>query len=950
MKNQTMTAAALAVLLPAAVQAQTAPAPGAPQISASVDGANPYTSATPEDIIVTGTRQSGRTKQSSPAPVDVISGKDLAATGEQNVFDALNKLLPSLNLPPAGFDIAGLVRSARLRGLSPDDTLVLVDGKRRHLSAYINALTGPVGGSDPVDLDMIPISLIDHIEVLRDGAAAQYGSDAIAGVINIILKHNDHGGDAFAQEGATYVQDGFTNNLGASVGTSLGGKGFFDFAANYRYHDHTNRDGNYPDTGPLPTQDKDNLSQIEGDPRYNLVNLGFNTAYTIAPEATLYSNATYSYRHSEAFENYRDPNTSGAYAPSAITPATPFGNLTAANFYPIGFEPLETINEDDYAVTIGVKGDVADDWHYDLSSTYGGDILNFGLVNSINTSLLQATGDSPTHFHNGRYADTEWTNNLDFNHPFDLPFLAKPLSVAIGGEIRRDTYEIDQGDSAAQFGGGPQAFAPVTPQDTAYLQRTNEAIYGDVAAYITEHWQVDIAGRFEHYTDFGNTETGKVTSRYDVTPWFAVRGTISNGFRAPTLAQEGFTSVNVGPTTASGQFAVGSAAAAALGARALKPERSQNYEAGIIVTPMQDMHLAIDAYQIGLRDQIVNSGDFTGDAAASALALSGLLPPTCSAGGCSVSAQFFTNGVSTRTRGVDITADYLTRLAQYGRINWVASANINDVELTRIDPTVNFTPDVLSELTRDSPKTKIILQGTWTWDRFSFMGRATRYGEVDEVLADGNSGNFPYTSNRNKPAWIGDVEIGYDIFQGLKLTVGADNFTDKYAYHTTAGSRYHNAVIYIPSSPYGIDGGLYYARLNYSFGAKPPAPMPEPVPTAATAPEIITPTRTYLVFFDWDRADLTGRARQIVAEAAQAAPRVQTTKIEVNGYTDLSGTAAYNQKLSVRRAKTVEAELVHDGVAESEIFIHGYGETNPLVPTAKGVREPQNRRVEIILK
>ena len=718
MKNQTMTAAALAVLLPATLQAQTAPAPAAPQIAAAVDSTNPNASAAPEDIIVTGTRQQGRTKQSSPAPVDVISGKELAATGEQNVFDALNKLLPSLNLPPAGFDIAGLVRSARLRGLSPDDTLVLIDGKRRHVSAYINALTGPVGGSDPVDLDMIPISLIDHIEVLRDGAAAQYGSDAIAGVINIILKHNDHGGDAFAQEGATYVQDGFTNNLGASVGTSLGGKGFFDFAADYRYHDHTNRDGNYPDTGPLPTDDKNTLSQIEGDPRYNLVNLGFNTAYTIAPEATVYSNATYTYRHSEAFENYRDPNTSGAYAPSAITPATPFGNLTASTFYPIGFEPLETINEDDYAVTVGVKGDVAGDWHYDLSSTYGGDIMNFGLINSINTSLLQATGDSPTHFHNGRYADTEWTNNLDFSHPFDLGFLARPLSVAVGGEIRRNTYSIDQGDSASQFGGGPQAFAAVTPTDSAYLQRTNEAIYGDVCRL---HHRA-LAGRYRrtlralHRRRQHRDRQSHLALRRDT----LVRRARHHQQRLPrTDARTG--RLHPPSTWARRRRAASSPSVPPppppLGARPLKPERSQNYEAGIIVTPMQDMHLAIDAYQIGLRDQIVDSGSFTGDAAAAALALSGLLPPTCSAGGCSVSAQYFTNGVNTRTRGVDITWDYLTRLGQYGRINWVASANINDVELTRVDPTVNFTPDVLSELTRDSPKSKIILQGTYTLDR-----------------------------------------------------------------------------------------------------------------------------------------------------------------------------------------------------------------------------------------
>jgi iron complex outermembrane receptor protein len=952
MKRQLLSSAAtlavLAILAPLAAGAQEAPTAGLAPVSSTVSDAQSTPPASqPEDVIVTGTRQLGRTKQQSPAPVDVISAKELAATGQQNVFDALDKLLPSLDLPPQGFDIAGLVRSARLRGLSPDDTLVLVDGKRRHDSAYINALTGPVGGSDPVDLDMIPISLIDHIEVLRDGAAAQYGSDAIAGVINIILKHANHGGDAFAQEGATYVQDGFTNNLGTSQAFSLGENGFFDLAEDYRYHDHTLRSGNYPQStstvansqlpglGLAPVKIPQDVSHIEGDPRYNLVNLGYNTAYTISPALTVYSFGTYSYRHSAAFENFRDPNTSGAYP-------------TVIGVYPNGFEPQEVINEDDYSETLGVKGDLQGDWHYDLSTTYGGDIMNFGLIESVNSSLLAATGSSPTHFHDGEYNDTEWTSNLDISRQFDLGFLAKPLSVAVGGEFRRNTYEIQQGDSAAQYGGGPQAFGAVTPLDSGYYQRTNEAVYGDVATYITSQWQVDIAGRFEHYSDFGNTETGKVTSRYDVTPWFAVRGTISNGFRAPTLAQEGFTTVNVGPVTASGQFPVNSAAARALGSRPLKPERSQNYEVGFVVTPMESMHLAVDAYQIGLRDQIVDSGLFTGDAAAAALALSGLLPPTCSGGGCNVSAQYFTNGVNTRTRGVDITADYLTHLGGYGRIAWVASANINDVELTRVDSTVNFTPDVLSELTRDTPKTKIILQATWTLEPFSFMARATRYGEVDEVLADGNSGSYPFTSNRNKPAWIGDVELGYNITENLKFTLGADNFTDKYASHTTAGSRYHNAVIYIPSSPYGIDGGLYYGRLNFNWGAppKPVAEMPVPPPPAAPAP---TPARTYLVFFDWDRADLTERARQIVASAAEASTHVQTTRISVNGYTDLSGTAAYNQKLSVRRAEAVEKELIHDGIARSEIFIHGYGETHPLVQTAQGVREPQNRRVEIIL-
>jgi iron complex outermembrane receptor protein len=836
--------------------------------------------------------------------------------------------------------------------------LVLVDGKRRHVSANINADIGPVGGSDPVDLDMIPVSMIDHIEVLRDGAAAQYGSDAIAGVINIILKHADHGGDAFAQEGATYVSDGFTNNLGASAATSLGGNGYFDLSGDYRYHDHTNRDGTFPTTAatgsqlavPYNVQNLKTVSQIEGDPRYNLANVGYSTGYTVSPELEVYSVGTYGYRHSEAFENFRDPNTSGTFTPTAITPSTPFGNLTAFNYYPGGFEPLEAINEDDYSVTLGAKGELGDDWHYDLSSTYGGDIDNISTIASINTDLLHATGVSPTSFHAGEFNDTEWTSNLDITKPIDISFLPKPLNIAFGGEFRRNTYQLNPGDSAATFGGGSQAYPGFTQASAGYYQRESEAGYIDLATYITEAWQIDLAGRFEHYSDVKDTETGKFTTRYDVTSWFALRGTISNGFRAPSLAQEGFAAVNVGPTTASGQFPVNSAAAKALGSIPLKPERSQNYEVGFVSTPIERMHFAVDLYRIDIRDQIVDSGAFSGTAALDALKLSGLLPPTCSpSSGCNVYAQYYTNGVNTKNYGADVTIDYLTLLGDYGKINWVAAANFSSITITHQEASAGLTPDVLSEIDEDTPKSKIILQGTYSLGPWSLMGRATRYGQSVEVLADGPDGGAPYTANRNRPTWIGDVEIGYKVTPELTFTVGANNVTDKYADHTTSTSRYHNAVEYIPSSPWGIDGGFYYGRLAYNWGAPPPPPAEMPVPPPPVAPAPI-PARTYLVFFDWDRADLTARAKQIVASAAEASTHVATTQIEVNGYTDLSGTAAYNQKLSVRRAMTVKAELVHDGVAANEIDIHGFGETHPLVPTAKGVREPQNRRVEIILK
>ncbi len=979
MKSHLLATAALVGLLPLsahaqqaapspALQAQLTPTPGVGAVqgaTAEPAEANAPNLGAQEDIIVTGTRQQGRTKAESPAPVDVISAAELERTGQQNVFDALNTILPSFDLPPFGFDTAGLVRAARLRGLSPDDTLVLVDGKRRHVSANINADIGPVGGSDPVDFDMIPISLIDHIEVLRDGAAAQYGSDAIAGVINIILKHDTHGGSAFVQEGATYVQDGFTNNVGGHFALPIMNDGFFDLAADYRYHDHTNRDGDFPTLGGPGaglfasnpngyTTFPKNTSQIEGDPRYNLVNLGYNAGYTLSDAAQLYSFSTYSYRHAESFENFRVPsntgNGSGAYN---TDPGTPFGNLTALNYYPNGFEPLEALNEDDYSFTGGIKGEVFGGWTYDLSTTYGGDIDNVSTLNSLNPDFLHTFGYSPTHFHAGEFNDTEWTNNLDFSKPFDVAFLPKPVNVAFGAEYRRDTYQINPGDAASRFEGGAQAYPGFTTQSAGYFERSNEAGYIDVATYLLPKWQVDLAGRFEHYTDVGNTETGKFTTRYDFSPLLGIRGTISNGFRAPTLAQEGFAAVNVAPTNATAQFPVDSAAARSLGASPLKAERSQNYEVGFVSQPIERMHVALDFYQIDIRDQIVDSGLFGTTAAQEALVntafvLDGATPPAGAAG--NLFAQFYTNGVKTRTRGADLTIDYVTPLSDASKINWLLAANFNNVSILSTEASAGLTPDVLSEIKESTPKSKIIAQAVYTNNPFSVTLRETRYGQVVEVLADGDTGGAPFTYNRNRPHFITDLELAYRITPEVTFTLGADNLFDTYANHTTADARYHNAEEYIISSPYGIDGGVYYGRINYTFG-KAPAPLPEPPPSAiAPPPTAAQPARTYLVFFDWDRADLTARARQIVAQAAQASTQSQTTRLEVNGYTDLSGTAAYNKRLSIRRAESVESELVKDGVARNEITIHGFGEADPLVQTAPGVREPQNRRVEIVLK
>jgi iron complex outermembrane receptor protein len=768
LKTSSATIATLGLLVPVSLQAQTASSvpPPDPAVSALSSTATPPAPA--EDVIVTGTRQQGRTKQESPAPVDVISGKELQATGQQNLFDALNKVLPSLDLPGFGFDTAGLVRAARLRGLSPDDTLVLIDGKRRHVSANINADIGPVGGSDPVDFDMIPLSLIDHVEVLRDGAAAQYGSDAVAGVINVILKHADHGGSAYAQEGAFYAGDGFTNNIGTSLAAPIGQTGYFDISGDYRYHDHSNRDGNFigqtgtaADPNPLvangaqggPITIKGNPSRIEGDPRYNLVNLGYNAGYD-AGDITLYSFGTYGYRHAEAFENFRDPNYAGAYGTNT---GVPFGNLTASTYYPVGFTPLEAFNEDDYAVTGGVKGLLADDWRWDLSTTYGGDIDNVSTLSSVNPNYLQTFGSSPTHFHAGEFNNTEWTTNLDISKPIDVGIFAKPLSVAFGGEFRRNTYQIMPGDFPSRFEGGSQAYPGFSLASAGQYHRTNEAGYIDLATEVLPHWQVDIAGRFEHYSDVGDTETGKFTTRYDITPQFAVRGTISNGFRAPSLAQEGFAAVNVAPTNATAQFPVNSAGARLLGSTPLKAERSQNYSVGFVATPIERMHAALDFYQIDIRDQIENSGLFGGTTTASggvtpedllvaqAYALNGSALPV-GASPTSALAQFYTNGIATRTQGADFTLDYVTYLGDNGKINWLLASNINSIVITHQSVSAGFTPDVLSEIKDATPKSKTVLQANYSNGPFGLLLRETRYGQVAEI-------HHRYRNQLQGPAW-----------------------------------------------------------------------------------------------------------------------------------------------------------------------------------------------------
>jgi iron complex outermembrane receptor protein len=791
----------LALLLPPGL-ATLANAASADLTSSSVslagDAAAAGEPASLDEVVVTGTREQNVKARDSVAPIDVIPAAALVATGATDLRDALERTIPSLNRQSFGGDLGNLTDSIQLRGLSPDHVLILVNGKRRHTTASIYADGGPLQGSAPVDIDLIPISAIDHIEVLRDGAAAQYGSDAIAGVINIILKSADHGGGASVLAGEYYKRDGFTGDVGADAGTTLGEDGFFHLSADYLHHDHSVRSGADSRTGVV-----DNL--IFGDPLINRISAAYNAGKSLANGAVeVYSFATYAHRDAESYENYRLPT---------VLPAV----------YPTGFSPQETIAENDFSVTVGVKGDELLGWHWDLASTYGSDDDHFGLVNSGNPSLYAATGSTPTTFDIASFKNSQWTNNLDFVRPFDIG-LAGPFNVAFGGEWRRETYKVGPGQPESYIDGGSQSFQGLAPVNAGSYSRNNYAAYVDLAATPVTDWQLDLAGRYEHYSDFGRTTNGKLSTRYDFTPRLAVRATVSTGFRAPSLAQEFFSDLNVSPTGASGQLAARSPAATLLGATQLQPEKSNNFSVGVVAEPIERLHTTLDAYLITIRNRIIDGGTYAGAQAIDALAANGItLPPGINP--ADVSAVYFSNGANTKTYGADFTADYRSDFGDVGIVDWDGAANYNHTVITRIGLDGNGNPllnaQTASYLATAQPQSKIIVGGTWRLSGWRASLHEIRYGKsVQEDSYYSGPNAFSITTfykSINNPKYVTNIETGYEWSSGFSWVVGANNLFNVYPKELPAAQRYIGTALYDASTGVGIDGGYYYTRVAFKF-------------------------------------------------------------------------------------------------------------------------------------
>jgi len=801
-----------------------------------------------ERILVTGSRRNDRTVSDSSVPVDVISLDDMVSTGQLEVSQILSTLVPSFNYPHASIaDGTDHSRPAVLRGLAPDHTLVLINGKRRHSSALLN-LNGTVGrGSSAVDLNTIPTSAIKTIEVLRDGAAAQYGSDAIAGVINIILKDQEGGslsvtygeyntqmagvaqltgvgadsnGDlAFTTGADRKLTDGAITTISGDYGFALPSDGFINFSFESRNRDASNRSGfdpreNYArlDSGALDprefTIDRYNhkFGKAEIEDLAVFINLGINLTDT----TELYAFGSYGDRDGLSGGFYRRAQDS----------------RNVLSVYPDGFLPHIGSNVKDHSLSLGVKGE-AGEWNWDTSATLGKNDFTFMVKNSINTSMGAA---SPTEFDNGSLIYDQAVLNATANTMMDWG-LENEVFIALGAEYRREGYQVKAGEEASYItilnddgspvaAGGAQVLSGFSPESAVDESRHNVALFVELDTDFSDDFNMSYAGRFEDYSDFGSNFTSKVSARLALSDEFAFRGAISSGFRAPSLAQSSYKSIATvfvdDVPNEVGLFPVNEPAAIALGAKPLTAEKSINSTFGFVYE-LDSFNLTVDAYHITIDDRIVLSENLSGDAVVDILTAAGELNTQ--------RARYFTNAIDTTTKGIDIVATYDLEFDNLGDLQLSAAANFNETEVTNIkdnpselsvlgDSYQVFSDREVTRFELGTPKSKINLAANWSLDDLAVSLRATRYGEVVDASSD------PDNHEVLVAKWITDLDVSYNLTDEFKLSIGANNLFDQYPQDSVSNvgqSNFNQIFAYSGFSAYGTDGRFFYARATYTF-------------------------------------------------------------------------------------------------------------------------------------
>ena len=863
-----------------------------------------------EEVVVMG-RRKDRLVVDSPVPIDVINAEEIQATGATQTVEVLQMLVPSYSAPKQSIsDGSDHFRIATLRGLGPDQVLVLVNGKRRHTNALVH-VNGTVGrGSTGVDMNAIPASAIERIEVLRDGAAAQYGSDAIAGVINVVLKKNtdlnigvnvgthvtnmERGYDAdeglfdgltnaaiLAENGDIFdpstgdfitnwteevdnvnITDGQRIDLSASKGFAIGDGGALNVSLQYRKQNPTDRDGvdnrrQYFFTDSLGVLNEeggtidpreatiDRLHHRWGDADFQDIS-GFLNAEIPVGNVTAYAFAGLSQRQGESGCFYRRAED----------------NRTTRALYPDGFLPLIAPTLTDFSGTVGVKGQVSG-WNWDLSQVVGGNRFKLDMKNTHNTSLgdigqfsFPDGVEQKTEMYDGTLVFNQRITNLDVIRGIDVGGFASPLNLALGAEFRSENCQIEQGEIASYYdgndvsmgiqdgpnqGSGASAGCQCFPgwKTAVDESRSNFGVYADVETDITDAFTLGVAGRFENYSDFGGTLTGKVAGRYEIAEGFAIRAAASSGFRAPSLAQGNYTAVQ---TTTFGVNLVETGVfpyrdeegnvAKALGAKPLEAEKSINLSAGFTFNTGQ-FALTIDGYSIAVRDRIILSEQFKGDEDDPDDPLSNYL---LSQGVRAGAATFFTNALNTRTSGLDIILRYGLPINDNSRVRFILSGNFNQTKVTNVDENsdgsrflpapdeiAGFTDTPLfgdmqiTRLEKGTPTNVFNLMIDYKVGGFNAILKNVRFGNITwaEFSDLGNIVKQEFTSKIRT-----DLELAYEVTDGLRISVGANNLLDVYPDKARKDIAFGGIFQYDGTYPLGFNGRYIYARANYTLAGK----------------------------------------------------------------------------------------------------------------------------------
>ena len=779
-----------------------------------------------EGAVIVGSHHGVRSSINSAVPVDQFPSVILEQTGQTDLSQQLNSLAPSFYSTRLTYsDATDHMDPAALRGLNPDQTLILVNGKRHHPSAIVNTL-GVVGrGAVINDLNTIPSSAISRVEILRDGASAQYGSDAIAGVINIVLKETTGKLNVRSQVGQNYEGDGLQTNFTANYGFKLGKSGYANLTSEFRRRQSTSRAGVYQGL-IFRTAGQDNFSLEEniimdnqeiaakglsredfkmqlGNSAMSDGNIYLNASIPVTALFELYAFGGANVRNSKSAADYRLPNDAAR------------SNLA---MYPNGFLPEIEAALNDQFISTGIRGNLLS-WDSDLSYTFGRNAIGFSVNNSTNASMAL----SPTEFNSGGISYKQSVVNFDLSRDFGGKLNLESLRISFGSEIRIENYRIEAGEENSWINEdrlhypGAQGYPGYQPSDEADATRNNIALYGELSTALFKGFLIEAAGRFENYSDFGSNLSGKISSRYTLADWLNFRGSISTGFRAPALHQSNYnytgsyyfggylyeilTADNNNPVTK------------AFGIPALKEETSKSYSFGITSKPLKNTTVTLDFYQIDVRDRIVLSGFFYkgfGDAV-----VDSLLSDLTTTGG----AQFFTNAVDTRSRGIDFV---LSHQISNSKGLMGASFGLN-LSKTKIIGDLNTSSAIIENGLSDQlfdrqsrallesaqPSLKYNLTLNYLRNKMNFVFRTTYFGEVSYLGVYNTAEDQVYSSK-----WISDIKVNYKISSKISLSIGANNLFNVYPDKNNSTLQNQGRFIYNTAiTQFGFNGGYYYGGL-----------------------------------------------------------------------------------------------------------------------------------------